>query len=175
MSLVGLARISGSLSVLLSAVCVISPAMAEEPIVDHQPVVCSLPGKNPRICAYVADDGEVKRTRAYFRPEGKDLYYWTDMTFDGIQYCATLPIAKSDVKGVEYYVWTIDDNFESKRTRTYTIAIGSEAPCEYPVYDEDPERTANLEVNATSPKQGDKLEDFSDKGVVKFVPIGQQN
>jgi hypothetical protein len=160
---------------VLAIVCSAPVAFPEEPIIDHQPVVCSLPGKNPRICAYIADDGEVKRTRAYFRPAGKDLYYWMEMSFDGIQYCATLPIAKSDVKGVDYYVWTIDDNFESKRTRTYTISIVPEVPCEYPVFDDDPERTANLEVNATSPKQGDKLEDFSDKGVVKFVPLSRKD
>ena len=160
--------------VLLALVCTTS-AFPEEPIVDHQPVVCSLPGKNARICAYVADDGEVKRTRAYFRPAGKELFYWTEMTFDGIQYCATLPIAKSDVKGVDYYIWTIDDNFESTRTRTYTISVVPEVTCEYPVFDDDPERTSNLEVNATSPKQGDTLEDFSDQGVVKYVPVTQKD
>ena len=148
---------------------------SEEPIVDHQPVLCSLPGKNPRICAYVADDGEVKRTRTYFRAAGKELFYWTEMAFDGIQYCATLPIAQSHVKGVEYYVWTIDDEFASKRTRTYTISIVPEVPCEYPVFDDDPERTSNLEVNATSVKQADTLEDFSDKGVVKYVPLSPKD
>jgi hypothetical protein len=117
---------------LLALVCS-TAAFPEEPIVDHQPVVCSLPGKNPRICAYVADDGEVKRTRAYFRPAGKELFYWTEMTFDGIQYCATLPIAKSDVKGVDYYVWTIDDNFESARTRTYTRS-STTTPNELPIW-----------------------------------------
>jgi len=160
---------------LLALVCSAAEGFPEEPIVDHQPVVCSLPGKNARICAYVADDGEVKRTRAYFRPAGKELFYWTEMTFDGIQYCATLPIAQSDVKGVDYYIWTIDDNFESTRTRTYTISVVPEVTCEYPVFDDDPERTSNLEVNATSPKQGDTLEDFSDKGVVKYVPVTQKD
>jgi hypothetical protein len=164
-------RIVGALLALICS----TAAFPEEPIVDHQPVVCSLPGKNARICAYVADDGEVKRTRAYFRPAGKELFYWTEMTFDGIQYCATLPIAKSDVKGVDYYIWTIDDNFESTRTRTYTLSVVPEVPCEYPVFDDDPERTANLQVNATSPKQGDTLEDFSDKGVVRYVPVTQKN
>ena len=159
------------LGALLALGCCAAAAFSEEPLVDHQPVLCSLPGKNPRVCAYVADDGEVKRTRAYFRAAGKELYYWTAMTFDGIQYCATLPIAKSDVKGVDYYIWTIDDEFESKRTRTYTMSITPEVPCEYPVFDDDPGRTSNVEVNATSEKQGEELSDFSDKGVVKYVPI----
>ncbi len=87
----------------------------------------------------------------------------------------TLPIADSKVKGVEYYIWTIDDGFESKRTRTYAIAVVPEVPCEYPVFDDDTERTSNLEVNATSAKQGDTLEDFSNKGVVKYVPITRRD
>lgn len=165
-------RLLGVLFAFLASAATVFP---EEPIVDHEPVVCSLPGKNPRICAYIADDGEVKRTRAYFRAAGKELYYWTQMAFDGIQYCATLPIAESHVKGVEYYVWTIDDSFQSKRTRTYTMSIVPEVPCEYPVFDDDPERTANLQVNATSAKQGKTLEDFSDKGVVKFVPVAPRD
>ncbi len=166
------ARILATVLAIASSAALV---FSEEPLVDHQPVLCSLPGKNPRVCAYVADDGEVKRTRAYFRAAGKELFYWTGMTFDGIQYCATLPIAKSNVKGVEYYVWAIDDGFESKRTRTYTISIVPEVPCEYPVFDDDPERTSRLEVNATSAKQGETLEDFSDKGVVKYVPITRRD
>ena len=167
-----LARILATVLAIASSTALV---FSEEPLVDHQPVLCSLPGKNPRVCAYVADDGEVKRTRVYFRAEGKELFYWTEMTFDGIQYCATLPIADGKVKGVDYYIWTIDDGFESKRTRTYTISIVPEVPCEYPVFDDDPERMSKLEVNATSAKQGKTLEDFSDKGVVKYVPITRRD
>ena len=163
------------LGCLLAVIVSATAAFSEEPIVDHQPVVCSLPGKNPKICAYVADDGEVKRTRAYFRSAGKEHFYWTEMVFDGIQYCATLPIAESHVTGVEYYVWTIDDSFQSTRTRTYTMSIVPEVPCEYPVFDDDPKRTSNVQVNATSPRQGDTLEDFSDKGVVSFVPVSARD
>jgi hypothetical protein len=154
--------------VLLSSAAVV---LAEEPVIDHQPVVCSLPGKNPRICSYVADDGEVKRARVYFRAKGKELYYWTEMAFDGIQYCATLPIAERSVRGVEYYIWAIDDNFEAGRTRTYTISLVPEAPCEYPVFDDDPQRCSSLVVNATSPKQGSKVSDFSPQGIARFVAV----
>lgn len=168
-------RLARTLATVLAIAFSAALVFSEEPLVDHQPVLCSLPGKNPRVCAYVADDGEVKRTRAYFRAEGKELFYWTEMTFDGIQYCATFPIANGKVKGVDYYIWTIDDGFESKRTRTYTIAIVPEVPCEYPVFDDDPERTSKLEVNATSAKQGETLEDFSHKGVVKYVPITRRD
>ncbi len=75
---------------------------AEEPVIDHQPVECSIPQKNTRICAYVLDDGVVKRVRAYFRAQKQQAFYWTDMTFDGIQYCATLPVAKKKVRNLEY-------------------------------------------------------------------------
>jgi len=150
-------------------------AFPEEPLVDHQPVICSLPGKNPRICSYVADDGEVKRVRAYFRAERKEFFYWAEMSFDGIQYCATLPIAESSVRGVEYYIWAIDDNFESSRTRTYTISLVPEAPCEYPVFDDDSERCSSLVVYGTSANQGAALSDFSDKGVVRYVPVADKD
>jgi hypothetical protein len=151
-----------------------APVFSEEPLLDHQPIVCSLPGKNPRACAYVADDGEVKKVRAYFRAEGTEFFYWSEMVFDGIQYCATLPVAKKNVKGVEYYLWAIDDSFQSKRTRSYKMSLVPEAPCEYPVFDDDAERSSNLVVNATSSKQGSSISDFIDKGIVRYIPVGQK-
>ena len=151
-----------------------APVFSEEPLLDHQPIVCSLPGKNPRACAYVADDGEVKKVRAYFRAEGREFFYWSEMVFDGIQYCATLPVAKKNVKGVEYYLWAIDDSFQSKRTRSYKMSLVPEAPCEYPVFDDDAERSSNLVVNATSSKQGSSISDFIDKGIVRYIPVGQK-
>ena len=143
---------------------------ADEPLIDHQPVVCSLPEKNPRICTYVADDGEVKKVRIYFRAQNQEAFYWSEMAFDGIQYCATLPVAKSNVRNVDYYIWAIDNDFESQRTRTFTISVDPNTPCEYPVFDEDPGRISNLTVYATSPKQGDSIKDFEKEGVVRFVP-----
>jgi hypothetical protein len=163
------------LVLVVSALCGAAGAAAfDEPIVDHQPVVCSLPQTNPRICSYVADDGEVKRVRVYFRAEGEDAYYWSEMVFDGIQYCATLPVAKSSVRHVEYYIWVIDDQFESQRTRSYMISVSDEIACEYPIYDEDPDRVSNLVVYATSERQGDEIRDFEEKGIVRFVPVGKK-
>jgi hypothetical protein len=158
------------LLVVLSLAAVANGSRADEPLIDHQPVVCSLPEKNPRICTYVADDGEVKKARVYFRAEKQEAFYWSEMAFDGIQYCATLPAAKSKVRNVDYYIWAIDDAFESQRTRTFTISVAPETPCEYPVFDEDPERISNLTIYATSPKQGDSIEDFEKEGIVRFVP-----
>lgn len=147
---------------------------AEEPTVDHQPVECSTPGKNARICAYVLDDGEVKRVRAFFRAEKQEAFYWSEMGFDGIQFCATLPIAKPNVSGIEYYIWAVDDQVEVTRTRSYPISLEPTAPCAYPVVDEDPERTAKLVVHATSEKQGPRIERFEESGIIEFVPASKK-
>ena len=63
-----------ALSVLLAAFLALAPPGADEPLVDHQPVECTVPEKNARICAYVLDDGEVKRRpRLLSRPESRRL------------------------------------------------------------------------------------------------------
>lgn len=147
---------------------------SDEPLIDHQPVICSLAEKNPRTCAYVADDGEVKKVRVYFRADKQATYYWSEMVFDGIQYCATLPVAKDSVRKVEYYLWAIDNDFETQRTRTYGILLGHDTPCEYPVFDEDSERASKLVVYATSPKQGKSIRDFEEQGIVKFIPAAKR-
>ena len=147
------------------------PTWADEPVIDHQPVLCSLRGKNPRVCAAVADDGEVKHARVYFRAEGQEAFYWSEMAFDGVQYCATLPVAKKSRRSIEYYLWAVDDEFESQRTRTYRISLVPTAPCDYPVFDEEPDRISNLVVHATSPKQGKSIDEFEDTGIREFVPV----
>lgn len=157
------------------AVCLSGSAMAassaEEPMIDHQPVECSVPGKNARICAYVLDDGEIKRVRTYFRAEGQDAFYWSDMAFDGIQFCATLPVAKNDVRVIDYYVWAVDDEFQTSRTREGKISLVPTSPCAYPVVDDDPQRTQELVVHATSEKQGGEVKDFEPTGIVQYHPI----
>jgi hypothetical protein len=148
-----------------------SGAPGEEPTIDHQPVECSTPEKNTRICAYVLDDGEVKRVRVYFRAEKQEAFYWSDMAFDGIQFCATLPVAKKDVATLEYYVWAVDNDFLSTRTRSNLVSLSPTAPCAFPVIDEEPERIANLVVNATSEKQGTAIQEFEDRGITQFIPL----
>ncbi len=149
-------------------------AFAEEPLIDHQPVICSIREKNPRICTFVADDGEIKKVRVYFKAEKQEAFYWSQMSFDGIQYCATLPVPKKSVRGVEYYIWAIDDGFESQRTRTHKINLIPESPCEYPVFDDDPVRTSDLAVHATSPKQGNEIKEFEKVGISHFVPAAKR-
>jgi len=154
----------------IALVAVGAYAVADEPTLDHQPVECTVAGKNPRICAYVLDDGEIKRVRVYFRSDKRDAYYWSAMEFDGIQFCATLPLAKDNVQAIDYYVWAVDNEFQITRTRPYEISLRKTASCSYPVIDEDPERIAHLVVNATSGKQGDKIKDFEESSVAQFVP-----
>jgi hypothetical protein len=98
----------------------------------------------------------VKRVRVYFRSNRQDAYYWSEMAFDGIQFCATLPVAKGNIRAIDYYVWAVDDEFQITRTRPYEISMRESSSCSYPVIDEDPTRIASLVVNATSEKQGDK-------------------
>ena len=145
-------------------------AVNDEPLIDHQPVECTVPEKNARICAYVLDDGEVKRVRVYFRSQNQDAYYWSEMAFDGIQFCATLPVARDKVRHIDYYVWSVDNEFQTARTRPHKISMSESSSCSYPVIDEDPERIASIVVNATSSKQGNKIKDFEEKSVAKFNP-----
>ena len=92
------------------------------------------------------------------------------MTFDGIQYCATLPVAKNG-RDLQYYIWAVDDGFESSRTRNFDVSLSPDVACAFPVIDEDPERIQNLVVQATSAKQGSKIKEFENDGIVKFVAV----
>ena len=104
------------------------------------------------------------------RSDRQDAYYWSEMAFDGIQFCATLPVAKNNVKAIDYYVWAVDDEFQTSRTRPHEISMRQSSSCSYPVIDEDPERISHLVVNATSAKQGDKIKDFEEQGISQFIP-----
>jgi hypothetical protein len=159
------------LSGLLAAAALASKASAEEPAIDHQPVECSTPDKNTRLCAYVLDDGEVKRVRAYFRGEKQQAFYYIEMAFDGIQFCATLPVAKKNVASLEYYLWAVDDEFQSSRTRSYLVSLSPDAPCAFPVIDEEPERISNIKIYATSEKQGSAIEGFEQRGIIQFHAV----
>jgi hypothetical protein len=156
---------------LAAALFLACTPQGEEPTIDHQPVECSTPEKNTRICAYVLDDGEIKRVRVYFRAQNQDAFYFSDMAFDGIQFCATLPVAKKNVGTLEYYIWAVDNDFLSTRTRSNLVSLSPSAPCAFPVIDEEPERISNLVVNATSEKQGNAIQEFEERGITQFVPL----
>lgn len=142
-----------------------TPLAAAPPLIDHQEVSCSLPGKHPRICATIADDGVVKRAKIYFRAAGQSTFYWSEMSLDFRKFCATLPVPEPEVKEVQYYLWAIDDGLEIERTKDLKMIVDADRTCDHPIIDEDPQRTAHLVVHATSRKQGKKLRGFLPQGV----------
>ncbi len=147
------------------------PYLADKPVIEHQPVVCSLPQEHPRICALVADDGAVKKVDVFFRAEGQTAFYRSEMAWDGIRYCATLPIPLKSISIAEYYIRAIDDEALIERTIDFPVAVDPDLSCEYPVIDQDPERTSQLVVHATIAKQGKKIRGFERKGIARFVPV----
>lgn len=158
-----------AITVLVSA----GPLFAADPIIDHQPVPCSLPGEHPRICATIADDGVVQRTRVYFRAAGEAAYYWTEMVLDFRNFCATLPVPEDSTPVVEYHIWVVDDELNTKRTTDEQMTVDPERSCTSPVIDQDPERTSNLVVFATTREQGKKIADFKDGGI-DFRPVNKR-
>lgn len=145
-------------------------AADEPPIVDHQPVLCTLPDEPLSLCAEISDDRSVARARLYFRKAGEDYYAFVDMAFTGVAYCATLPAPRARTKAVEYYVQALDDAYQPARSSTYQIQVVT--ACEFPPIERDPAKAATIRVFATHRKQGRKLDGaFVAKGVT-FVPAG---
>jgi hypothetical protein len=159
----------------LLAAWVLAPAVAaagESPVVEHQPVPCTLPGKPISLCASITDDGQVAKARVYFRPAGEKFYSFVDMTFGGINFCATLPAPRErKVDVIEYYVQGIDDEYDAQRTSTFQMNVLTENMCEFPPVEKDAARAAAIVVHATSPKQGKKLPDAFVPTGVSFVPM----
>ena len=159
----------GALLALLASGSTAGPLLAADaPIIEHQPVPCSLPAKHTRICALIADDGEIKKAKIYFRAKGESAFYWSEMGLDFRNFCATLPVPEPSVRAVEYHIWAIDDDLQTRRTTDFEISVDPEQSCPHPVLDEDPERTSRLVVYATTRKQGKKLRHFSAEGVTFY-------
>ena len=147
-------------------------AADDAPVVDHQPVPCTLPDKAISLCANISDDNEVAKARVYFKRSGEDYYNFVDMSFGGINYCATLPAPLAGkVLSIEYYVQAVDNAYQPTRTSTYQMSVQADGVCEFPPLEKDAARAASIRVFATHKKQGKKLdESFSSAGVT-FVPI----
>jgi hypothetical protein len=156
----------------LFATALAQVAQADPPSVDHQPVPCTVSGQPFTLCATVTDDGEVAKSRVYFKPERDKYYSFVDMVFGGIEFCGTLPAPREGkLKSVEYYVQAVDDQYETFRTSTHVIAVQAEGVCGFPPVEKDPARTQSIAVHATNQKQGKKLPDaFLGTGVT-FVPV----
>lgn len=144
----------------------------DPPTIDHQPVPCTVPGKPIALCGAIADDAMVGAARVYFRPVKETMYFYVNMTFLGLQYCATLPSPREGkLTGIEYYLQATDDQYQTQRTSTYLLSIQPEASCGFPPLEADPERARAIQVFATHKKQGRKLADEFDATGVTFVPV----
>ena len=145
-------------------------AADDPPVIDHQPVPCTVAGKPISMCAAVSDDVMVAKARVYFRPQGQDYYSFVDMNFTGLNYCGTVPAPREGkLKVIEYYLQAVDDQFQAQRTSTFQLRV--EGTCEFPAIEKDPRRAAAITVYATHRKQGKSLPDeFLSVGVT-FVPV----
>ena len=170
-------RVSGpalALALLTVPALLVAPAVSavadELPVVDHQPVLCTVPEKPLYLCAEISDDGSVARARLYFRRAGEDFYAFVDMAFTGVAYCGTLPAPRAKTKAVEYYVQAVDDAYQPARSSTFQIQV--QPACEFPAVEKDPAKAAAIRVFATNKKQGRKLDGAFVATGVTFVPAG---
>lgn len=149
------------------------PALGDDPpLVEHQPLPCSVPDKPIAVCATASDDSQVAKVRAFFRREGQDYYSFVELAFTGLNHCGTLPAPRTGkLRVIEYYVQAVDDQYQPARSSTYRIQIQPEGVCEFPPIETDPQRLGAITVFASHKKQGKKLDDaFSGAGVT-FVPV----
>jgi hypothetical protein len=147
-------------------------AGGDGPLVEHQPVPCTVADKPFALCATISDDTQVAKARVYFRPEGQKFYSFVDMAFGGLRYCGTVPAPRAGkVKRVEYYVQGLDNDFNTQRSSSYWLAIQPEGACDFPPIETDPTRTTGIVVYATHKKQGKKLPDAFQSAGVSFVPV----
>jgi len=141
------------------------------PSVEHQPALCTIPDKAVSLCAAISDDGNVAAARLYFRKADERYYSFVDMTFDGLDYCGTIPAPRDGkVEAIEYYIQAIDDGYEQTRTSTFLLPVEPEGACEFPPVERDETRTSSIKVFATSRSQGNKLDGSFQRDGVTFVP-----
>jgi hypothetical protein len=161
-------------AVLAAAVTCLPLSADELPLIEHQPGPCVVPGEPFRLCAKVSDDVGVGKARVYFRRAGDTYYAFTDMTFDGLNYCASLPAPREGrARLVEYYVQALDSAYQAQRTSTFQLQVKPVLECEFAPVEQDAARRARITVYATHAKQGRKLGDgFLDAGVT-FVPVAR--
>lgn len=159
--------------ILLLSVAVSAPAHGDDPpTVDHQPIPCTIPAQPASVCAVVSDDSNVARARVYFRPAEDKFYSYVEMSFGGLNYCATLPAPRQGkLKAIDYYIQAVDDQYQAQRTSTFQMLVQPEGVCEFPPIEKDKDRAAKIKVFASSNKQGKKLPDEFDPTGVTFVPI----
>lgn len=160
-----------SLSVVLALPALLAFA-DDPPSIDHQPIPCSIPAKPISVCASITDDAMVAKAKLYFRPSDDKFYSWVEMSFGGLQFCATLPAPREGkLKSFDYYLQAIDDQYQSQRTSTFQMAVQPEGVCEFPPIEKDAARAASIKVFGTNARQGKKMNDAFDPTGVTFVPV----
>jgi hypothetical protein len=144
----------------------------EAPEIDHQPSTCTVSGEAISVCASITDDNQVARARVYFRRPGERFYSFVEMSFAGLSYCGTLPAPLAGkVEKIEYYLQAIDNEYETRRTSTYSLDVKPEGGCDFPPLEKDAARKAAIKVFATSLEQGIKLPKGFDPTGVTFSPV----
>jgi hypothetical protein len=159
----------------LAALIALAPTLAladDPPVVEHQPVPCTIAGKAISLCATISDDNQLAKARLYFRRTGEDFYSFVDMVFTGLSYCGTIPgVIEGKAQSIDYYVNAVDDQYQPQRTSTFLMNVQPEGVCEFPPIEKDAARAASIKIYATSKKQGKKLDDAFNQSGVTFVPV----
>ncbi len=91
--------------------------------IDHRAIECIVAGRFTRIDARLEPSDRVARARAYFRAAGTPLWYYVDMKADSGAFVGVLPQAKTDTKGVEYYLQALDASFGESRTSEHAPRV----------------------------------------------------
>ncbi len=164
-----------SLVALLTSFAVLAPCVShadEPPVIEHQPYPCTVPSRAMSICASISDDAMVSKARVYFRPEKEKYYNYADMVFSGLNYCATLPAPREGkTRSLQYYIQAVDDDYNTQRSSTYSMAVQESELCGFPPLEKDPEKAKSITVFGTHHKQGKKLNDKFVRTGVSFVPV----
>lgn len=147
----------------------------EPPEIEHQPSLCTVANQPIALCAKITDDNQVARARVYFRRPDEKFYSFVEMTFGGLGYCGTLPAPlEGKMPSIEYYVQAIDNEYDSRRTSTYQMAVKTEGSCDFPPIEKDPARRSAIKVYATHPDQGTHLPKGFDPTGATFVPVAKK-
>lgn len=158
------------------AALLLLPALAaradDAPTIEHQPSSCTVAGKPFTLCSRVSDDVQVARVTLYFRRAGETFFSFVVASFDGINFCATLPPPREGKAGnIEYYVQAVDSSFQTQRGSTFLLQVQTAEQCSFAPVESDPQKAAQLVVYATNQKQKKLPEGFVESGV-RFVPLG---
>jgi hypothetical protein len=163
---------SGVVATAILALAVRTAGANEAPEIEHQPSTCTVAGQAISLCASISDDNQVARARVYFRRPGEKFYMYAEMSFAGLGYCATLPAPlEGKIEKVEYYIQAIDNEYETRRTSTYSFDVKAEGQCDFPPIEKDAARKSAIKVFATSIEQGIKLPKGFDPAGVTFSPV----